>query len=383
MLKKAKFRLILNHPFFASTALKMEYEETNSVETMSVCGKKIKFNPDFVRSISLNECSAVIAHEILHYLFLHTIRGKGKDAKDWNIACDYAVNPVLKQSGFTLPADHLDNPEFHGKTAEEIYQIIHKDSKPKPEDGESQSENGSGNQQSQSNEKGNGKPEPQDWGKVEQISDNDNPKQTEAEAKKDAVEAMNMGKMAGRLPGSLQEIISEIIEPKQNWKELLLKFIAEKAKNDYSWTFPNKRYIQQGVYLPSLESLELGHVAFAIDTSCSVDKKLLAEFVAEIREASSLFSFPVTVIHCDTKVQKVEELDEDSVINPVGRGGTSFRPVFDYANENLPDTKALVYFTDGECWDKLEEPEYEVLWVIYNNKNFKPQFGTVIYIEYE
>ena len=355
------------------TVLEMEYVEDNSVETMTVCKRKIKYNPEFVRSISLNECSAVIAHEILHYLFLHHIRGKGKDADDWNIAADYAVNPVLKEMGFTLPAGHLDKPEFHGKTAEEIYRVIHKDSKPKPEDGESQ--------QSQSSEKGTGKPEPQDWGKVEQISDDENTKEAEAEAKKDAVEAMNMGKMAGKLPGSLQEIISEIIEPKQSWKELLLKFVAEKAKNDYSWTFPNRRYIQQGVYLPSLESLELGHVAFAIDTSCSVDEKLLAEFVAEIREASSLFNFPVTVIHCDTKVQKVEELDEDSIIKPVGRGGTSFRPVFNYVNENLPDTKALVYFTDGECWDKLEEPEYEVLWVIYNNKNFKPQFGTVIHVE--
>ena len=80
-------------------------------------------------------------------------------------------------------------------------------------------------------------------------------------------------------------------------------------------------------------------------------------------------------------MQKVEEVDEDSVITPVGRGGTSFTPAFDYVNDNLPETKMLIYFTDGFCRDKVEEPEYETLWMIYGNPTFKYHFGNVIHIE--
>ena len=44
-----------------------------------------------------------------------------------------------------------------------------------------------------------------------------------------------------------------------------------------------------------------------------------------------------------------------------GRGGTSFKPVFDRieADGIVPDT--LIYFTDMEC-SFPEEPEYPVIW---------------------
>jgi len=373
MLKRAKIQLILNHPFFATTALKMEYVEDETVSTMSVSQRKIKYNPEFIKSISRDECVAVLAHEVLHYNLLHHLRIKDKNADNWNKACDYAINPILRNSGFKLPNGHLYKPEFENKSAEEIYKIIHKDDEKENQQGDSGNGDGDGNNESDSNA-------PQNWGKVESPENYDDLAEAEAEAKQDAIEAMNIGKQAGKLPGNLEEKLTELIEPQKNWRELLLKFIAEIAKNDYSWSKPNRRYLPSGLYLPQLESIELGKVVFAIDTSCSVDTKLLSSFVAEIKEAASLFNFPVTVIHCDTAVRKVEELDEDSEIVPVGRGGTFFYPVFDYVNDNLPDTKALVYFTDGECWDKLTEPEYEVLWVIYNNKHYKSDFGEIIHI---
>jgi predicted metal-dependent peptidase len=353
----------------------MEYVEDKSVGTASIGCKRriIKYNPDFVKSQNTGKNTTLIAHEVLHYYFLHHIRGIGKDPNDWNKACDYAVNAILRKAGFEMPEGHLYDPKFEDMYAEEIYKIIHKDDEKENQQGDSGNGDGDDNNESDSNA-------PQNWGKVESPENSDDLAEAEAEAKQDAIEAMNVGKQAGKLPGNLEEKLTELIEPQKNWRELLLKFIAEIAKNDYSWSKPNRRYLPSGLYLPQLESIELGKVVFAIDTSCSVDTKLLSSFVAEIKEAASLFNFPVTVIHCDTAVRKVEELDEDSEIIPVGRGGTSFYPVFDYVNDNLPDTKALVYFTDGECWDKLTEPEYEVLWVIYNNPHYKSDFGEIIHI---
>jgi len=369
MLKKAKLRLILNHPFFATTALKMEYVEDKAVGTISITRKKITYNPDFIKRLNLDNNVALLAHEVLHYNLLHHIRAKGKDPDDWNKACDYAINPILLDSGFKLPKGYLYESRFNGKSADEIYKIIHQEKEKKPE-----------NQDGDSGDEGQDDSAPQNWGKVEAPAE-DEIAEAEAEAKQDAAEAINIGKQAGKLPSGIEEKITELIEPRKDWRELLLKFIAEIAKNDYDWTRPNNRYLVSGLYLPHLKSMELGKVVFAIDTSISVDRELLSAFVSEIKEASSLFNFPVTVIHCDTKVQKVEELDSDSEITPVGRGGTEFNPVFDYVNENLPDTKALVYFTDGDCWDKPAEPEYEVLWAIYGNPRFKIEFGEIVHMD--
>ncbi len=385
MFKKAKIHLTLNHGFFAEVPLKMKFVEDVSVGTVGINSTEIRYNPEFVQRLSKNERIAVLAHEALHYLHLHHIHGKGKDQDDWNIACDYAINEILIKEKFQLPADRLYDPKYKNMNAERIYDCIRRDKNQEQNKNDLSGSDGSESKDktngSDGNEKGNGKPKPQDWGKVLEPTDDVNIAEAEAEAKQMALSAMNTAKAAGNLPGGIEEIINELLEPKQNWKELTLKAIAEKAKNDYNWTTPNRRYIQQGIYLPSLESIELGKVVFVMDTSSSVDRKLLAEFITEIREASSLFNFPLVAIHCDTKVQKVEEVDEDSVITPVGRGGTSFTPAFDYVNDNLPETKMLIYFTDGFCRDKVEEPEYETLWMIYGNPTFKYHFGNVIHIE--
>jgi predicted metal-dependent peptidase len=370
MFTKAKIHITLNHGFFAEVPLHMKFVEDASVGTVGINMTEIRYSPEFVKNLTKDERIAVLAHEALHYFFMHHLRGKGKDQDLWNKACDHAINPELKKAGFNLPENHLDDPRFHGMNVELIYAILLKEKQIK----ESSSSDGSS-----SGESDNSKP--QNWGKVLEPSDDVDLAKAEAEVKQMITSAMNTAKVAGKLPAGIERVLQDVLEPKQNWREVTLKFLAEKAKNDYTWVRPNPRYIQQGVYLPALESLELGKVVFAIDASGSMDIELLTQIFAEVREASTLFRFPLIVIYCDTKVQKVEEVDEDTVMKPVGGGGTAFTPVFDYINENLPETKAVIYFTDGYCSDKVSEPEYETLWMVYDNPTFKYNFGTIIHLE--
>lgn len=371
-LQKAKTRLVMGHPYFAMTALKMEYIADESVGTMSIGTKNIKYAPSFVQSLHIDELTAVLAHEVLHYLLGHVIRGLGKDHDDWNEACDYVVNAILRKANFKLPANHLYNPRYENMDAEQVYQIIHS-KKEKQDQQQDSGDDGEGTGKSQD------KSLPQNWGKIEKPERDANIKEIENEIREAAEAAKDSAKKQGKgISEMLEAVLKDVIEPKMSWREILQKFIAEIAKNDYSWQRPNNRYLPSGLYLPCLHSIEVGKVAFAIDTSMSVNDKLLAEFVAEMKEASSIFNFPVTVIHCDTQVRKVEELEFDSNIVPAGRGFTAFQPVFDYVNQEMPDVKALIYFTDGECSDVLKEPHYPVLWVIYNNPRFKAQFGEVI-----
>ena len=357
-LTKAKLKLVLSQPFFASLALGMEYVENNEIETACTDGKSIEYNVSFIDTLSQEELVGLIAHEVLHPAMLHHTRKGEREHKLWNKAADYAINPIIKEAEIKLPAGALLDYRFNNMPAEQIYGILLKEQK-------------------------QGAPEPQDCGFGEVKEPKGDVKQAEAEAKQTLVQATEIAKQAGKpIPSILKEQIGELLEPKIDWKEQFSRYLAERAKNDYSWSKPSPRYMPMGIYLPILENLEVDKYCFAIDTSSSVDKELLKVFVSELKEASTLFRFPVTVIHCDTEVRHVEEMEEDSDIEPVGRGCTDFRPPFAYVDEEGLDIKVLVYLTDGYCdYFPTLEPDYPVLWVIYNNKRFNPPFGEVIYVD--
>lgn len=369
-LEKAKIGLILNEPFFASAALQLEYREDSTIETCGVNGKVIRYNPDFFLSFPPEMRKTLIVHEIMHVILLHHLRIGGKDPKTWNEACDYVVNPLIKNAGFQLPEGALFNHKFANMSAEDVYKLLQQQKQK-----EEEQENQNGNE----NEKSNNGPE--SFGKVEAPPETEDLKQMEQEAKQMALSAYNAAKQAGQVHGGMKEIITDLVEPKHDWIETLSRFACEIAKNDYTWTKPNPRYVPSGMYLPALESLEIIRVVFIMDTSGSMDKERLKSVITEMKEIMIIFNITVSVIHCDTKVQKVEELTQDDEIVPVGRGGTCFQPAFDYVTKNLEDTKAIVYFTDGDAGDRFKDPECPVLWAVYGNERFKPDFGEVIIVD--
>jgi hypothetical protein len=192
----------------------------------------------------------------------------------------------------------------------------------------------------------------------------------------------------GDLPGFVETMITNISDPKLPWTEILSRWLTSKAKNDYSWTKPNTRYSASGIFLPSLESQELGKLAFFWDTSCSVTDDQVADIGSETQGV--LAHFPGVLIdlyHIDTKVQYIEEIDQYTdwdEITARGRGGTDFRPGF-YAIEDdgEEDPVGVVYMTDGECSKFPEDdPPYPVLWIVVDmprDFRFDPPFGEVAY----
>lgn len=370
-LEKARVSLILNEPFFASIALKMDFVASPEQEAMKTDGRKILYNPKMFESLRPEERTGIIAHTVMHVAMMHHLRVHGRDEKLWNKACDFAINPLLKKSNIFVPSDAQMSQRFDGENAESIYEIL------KQEQQEQQQQNSGGGQG-----EGQGQPDYKPYGDVMQPPQGSDIKELEQEVREMVVEAHNAAKQAGKLPSFVKELMEDVVEPKQPWKEILQRFVSSLAKNDYSWVRPNPRYLPSGMYLPALHSEEIGGIVFAIDTSGSISNKLLMEFVSEIRDAASIMKVPVTVIQCDTQVQKVFEMDEDdSKFKFKGRGGTAFQPVFNYVTQNLPDTKAIVYFTDGEAFDNYKEPFCPVLWAIYDNRRFNAKFGEVVIVQ--
>ena len=78
---------------------------------------------------------------------------------------------------------------------------------------------------------------------------------------------------------------------------------------------------------------------------------------------------------------QVIESSNDLVV-PQGRGGTEFDPVFHHIDKSGEQPVGLVYLTDGYGYVGVEQPQYDVLWVITEcgDKDFTPPFGEVIHL---
>jgi hypothetical protein len=102
----------------------------------------------------------------------------------------------------------------------------------------------------------------------------------------------------------------------------------------------------------------------------------LEQFAGEISAISDQAQPEVIhVIYCDAAVQSSQEFQASEPIHlePRGGGGTDFRPVFEWVEENQIEAVCLIYLTDLCCHSYPEPPDYPVLWVT-DSRNTAP-FG--------
>lgn len=123
---RARSHLILDHAFFGSLAMRLKLVERSDIPTMATDGTSLFYSRGFLDSITSSVTLFVVAHEVLHCALGHHVRRKGRDHMLWNMACDYVVNWMLKQAGFTAPDYALLDPAYAGLNAEEVYRILKK-----------------------------------------------------------------------------------------------------------------------------------------------------------------------------------------------------------------------------------------------------------------
>lgn len=179
--------------------------------------------------------------------------------------------------------------------------------------------------------------------------------------------AINAAKAQGKLPAAMERAFTVATEPQVDWREVIHAFFARKVGNgSEDWRRPDRRFIGADMYLPSRSGHGAGTIAVAIDTSGSIGQPELDVFFAELQGILvELRPRQTLVMWCDAQVHKVDEIEQPEDIGglkPVGGGGTSFVPVFEWLAENDVVPDALVYLTDmyGTFPDKA--PRYPVLW---------------------
>ena len=179
-IQKARTALLLDHPFFGTLLFRLGGRSSLSIATMATDGVSLFYNPQFVDTLNAGELAGVLAHEVMHPALQHHTRRGDRDRARWNMACDYAINPMLLDAGLMLPKDVLFDNRFRGMSAERIYNLIEEDDKqegssgegePRPGDGSGAQGNGS----PQSDPAGDGPQAPETPGGVGQVLDASEP----------------------------------------------------------------------------------------------------------------------------------------------------------------------------------------------------------------
>jgi predicted metal-dependent peptidase len=351
-LAKAKTNLVLQHPFVGTVAMNMPFSLSLDVPTAGTNGSWVKFNPHFLGTLTDEETTFLVAHECFHPMLEHCYRRHERTPRRWNHAGDYVINYLLTEEKIgKMPADGLLSKGIYddgGGTTDGIYAVL-----PEEQEGDE------GNYQGE----GSGMDNCMDGEGTQQDRD-----QQAAEMKVRVAQAAQAAKMMGKLSANMERLVDEVLNPKVDWRDVLQQFV-EKCKNDIrSWARPNRRFIQQGLYLPTLDGEAMGELVVAVDCSGSVGDEELAQFKGELR---AIFEDQkpkrLHTIFFESKVCGYDVLDRDDEFdfNPRGCGGTAFSPIFAKIAEENIEPVACVVLTDLYCNDFGDEPEYPVMWVSY------------------
>ena len=173
----------------------------------------------------------------------------------------------------------------------------------------------------------------------------------------------------GILPGGLAGIINKMMAPPViTWQEHIRRFIAAIQAGKKQTIFRKNRRQPNRVDLKGEISDKELELFIAIDTSGSVSDKMVAEFMTEIFAITKLMKKEVTIIECDSRINKVYKAKNEHEVDTeiLGRGGTEFSPVIEYINKNGTKDAVLIYMTDGYGESQLsEKPKFQgTLWLV-------------------
>jgi predicted metal-dependent peptidase len=387
-IQKARTALVLDHPFFGSLLFRLKDCECRSIQTMATDGVSLYYNPDFVETLNAATLAGTLAHEVMHPALHHHARRSGRDPKRWNMACDYAINPLLIDAGLNLPEGVLLDNRFRGMSAEQIYNLL--DSETSQDSGSEDKESESGGEGTNAEQplagEANEPSAPMTEGGIGQVLDAPLPDEETPTIEEQAREwniavnqATTVARQAGKVPTGLSRTMEGAAEAAVDWRERLRRHWSDTIPADYSWMRPNRRHVWAGLYLPGVVCEGVGEVAIAVDCSGSVSARQLRLFEAEVRSIlEGQRPERVYVLYFDAVVQRVEtyEAGERIDLNPVGGGGTEFGPCFGWLDDRGIRPQTLVFLTDLYGSFPLSAPSYPVLWASTGSR--KAPFGEVI-----
>ncbi len=388
-LAAARARLILDKPFLGALVLRLPVVAADSAwcRTTATDARGFYYNRDYIGALNLDQTQFVLAHEALHCALSHFVRRQHRVKRRWDLACDYAVNPLLVNDGLTPPPGTLLLDCFDGMTAEEIYPCIQENEEQEPldqhlyDEEDSRREDGSSGGRSrdsdcspQSDDAGSGDG---DGGAASDVRRDGAAKPaplTESEREAMSVQwrqrlagAAQQAMQSGKLTASMARVIDHLLQPQLPWRMLLARYMSASGRDDYSFTRPSRR--EGAAILPSLRSSQV-ELVIVLDTSGSIGDTEMREFLAEVDALKGQLRARVTLLGCDDKLSEGgpwryepwENLTLPETL--LGGGGTSFIPPFEWLEKQDRQPDLLLYFTDADGEFPRYVPPFPVIWLV-------------------
>lgn len=393
--KYAKTRLTLSSPFYGALVMNAQTLEVEAEgapgSTAWTDGARIYFNEKFVEEMSRAEFTGVLLHEVLHVALMHVPRMNQYNPLKWNYATDYVINLMVTELGnqlggngedkkIALPPNVLYDEKWAGYSSEQVYAEL-----PDPEEQEGCGGEGEG-EGCASNGNPSGGQTQQGRNPLEGDMHKGELTPEEMQKAKDHWQAVTAAaatsaRMRGELPGGVLRELDELLYPKVDWRQVVMEFVQQ-FPIDYDWFRRDRRRLADTFIIPEMTGERI-QLAVAVDTSGSIGEEELRAMLSETYGLMSSFGrVELIVMSCDAQVQTVEHItsaEDLANVKLAGGGGTRFEPVFEYLEENYPDTQALIYFTDGYGSYPSDDYRWKTLWVVFGNYNTDSiPFGSVV-----
>jgi predicted metal-dependent peptidase len=365
-----------------------------NVPTACTNGRDTMYGRAFVDKLKDPELRGLILHENLHKAFRHLTTWQDLNKKNpmmANMACDYVINLMIVDSDpegkeVCLPENGLLDERFRGMDAGEVFRILEKEGKGKRKGEGKGNEQGDGDDTENNGGEASNEEEgfdSHDWDGAKEMSD-----QEKKDLERDIDQALRQGAiLAGKMKGGVPQQVKDMLESKIDWREALREFITSFCmdKDTSTWRRPNRRWVDQGVYLPSLTGENVGRIVLACDTSGSM-QDLLPKVLGEIRKiAESVRPEGIDLLYWDAQVCAVEKYDLDDLdalmttTRPAGGGGTDPQCVVDYIKDCQLKPECVVVLTDGYVPGWGEGWTAPVIWGI-TTKGITANHGISIHI---
>lgn len=384
----------------------LSYELNLNTRTIATDGVHIFYNPNYLIPAYQDDPIGVnrtYLHMILHCIFRHMTQEEDRDAEDWNLACDIAVESVLDSMEYPCVQrlvtdrrqEYYDHLQVSVYNAEQIYRMLSRMSYVEKlrmqeefavDDHKFWEQLKDDKKNNQPSPDGNGSDNPPDRDEVdEKWQDISHKTQTSMET---FHRELNL--MAGNLRQQLQ------IENRErfDYRKFLQKFAVtrEEVRIDLdSFDYGYYNYSMQ-LYenMPLIEELEyrearkIHEFVIAVDTSGSCSGELVRKFLEQtaslLLDSDSFFrSVNVHIIQCDAGIQSDLKLTDTAHLTEIlqtfevnGNGDTDFRPVFDYVEQlqrqgELLHLRGMLFFTDGFGIFPQQRPPYDVAFLFLDD----------------
>lgn len=337
-------QISVKYPFLRNILWDFTFRNSVSTDTAGTDGSVIYFSPDFLIHTfreAPEQLEHLLLHTVCHCLLLHVIREPDSDYNTWKITCDNAVEHFFHHP---MEVPYIDDHHFWKASPDDEFLSRMALT----------------------------------WSTLSGISSG------------------SYGKGSrGTSSGEISEELNVTDTGTYDFTRFLKQFArhGEELKTDPdSFDYISYLYgLEHYGNIPLIEHLEyqevnrLEELVIAIDTSgsCSLDtvRKFMEETYNILSSHENFFrKMNVYVIQCDSFIQDVAHITceqdwknylKNLVIH--GRGGTDFRPVFQYVEElknkkELKNLKGLLYFTDGDGIYPENPADYKTAFVFYQEK---------------